>query len=138
MGFSYGYFGLCCDFCGAQRNTRKYVKKISCPYGYCQSWACCDICRAKKLHMQSSCTNEEKSHKELCKVRMIEYEIEKLNEKGIKCVKSAMICSSCKCQVIRIENNSKFSISCIYEKCRHHRNFEELQSLQNKVMEAAA
>jgi len=27
MGFSYGYWGLCCDFCGAQRNNRKYVKK---------------------------------------------------------------------------------------------------------------
>lgn len=67
MGFSYGYFGLVCDHCGAQRNTRKYVKKIECPYGYCQAWACCDVCRSKKLHMFSSCSLEKKTHKEHCK-----------------------------------------------------------------------
>ena len=137
MGFSYGYWGLCCDFCGAQRNTRKYVKKIDCPYGYCQAWATCDLCRAKKLHMASSCTRGEETHKELCKVRMIEFEIEKLNEKGIKCSKSAMLCSNCKTNVIRIESGTKFSNVCIYEKCKYSKNFEELQSLHTKIMELA-
>ncbi len=136
MGFSYGYFGLCCDFCGAQRNTREYVKKIECPYGYCQAWACCNVCRVKKLHMQSSCTNEEKTHKEHCKILMIEHDIEKLNEKGIKCSKSAMLCSNCKTNVIRIESGTKFSNACIYDKCKDSKSFEELQSLQNKIMEA--
>lgn len=65
MGFSYSAFGLCCDFCGADKSTRKYVKKISCPYGYCQAWACCEVCRAEKKHMASSCANG--THKETCK-----------------------------------------------------------------------
>ena len=135
MGFSYGHFGLCCDFCSAQHNTRKYVKKIDCPYGYCQAWACCDVCRAKKLHMACSCTPEQKTHKEYCKPKMIEYEIEKLNEKGIKCAKSGLLCSNCKTNVIRIDNGTKFSNVCIYDKCKYSRNFEELQQLQNKIME---
>jgi hypothetical protein len=138
MGFSYSAYGLCCDFCGADHTTRKYVKKIDCPYGFCQAWATCDQCRAAKKHMASSCTNEDKTHKELCKVRMIEYEIEKLNKKGIKCCKSGLLCSNCKANVIRIENGSKFSNACIYEKCKYSRNFEELQKLQAKVMEVTA
>jgi len=74
MGFSYGYYGLCCDFCGAQRDTRKYVKKLECPYGYCQAWACCDQCRAEKKHMQSSCTPARQTHKEFCKAAMIKHD----------------------------------------------------------------
>lgn len=76
MGFSYGYWGLCCDFCGAQRNTRKYVKKLPCPYGWCQHWACCDICRLKKNHTVSSCSPEGFSHKQVCKPLMKKYEQE--------------------------------------------------------------
>lgn len=86
--------------------------------------------------MQSSCTNEEKTHKEHCKILMIEHDIEKLNEKGIKCSKSAMLCSNCKTNVIRIESGTKFSNACIYDKCKDSKSFEELQSLQNKIMEA--
>lgn len=138
MGFSYSAYGLCCDFCDHDKSTRKYVRKIQCPYGFCQAWACCDVCRAEKKHMASSCTPEKKTHKEICKVRMIEYDIKKLNEKGIKCVKSGLLCSNCKCHVIRIDSGTKFSNTCIYEKCKHSRNFEELQTLQNKVMEMAA
>ena len=64
MGFSYTHLGLCCDFCnnsGSQQN----VRKISCPYGFCQAWACCNVCFEKKRHLQSSCN--KKPHKESCK-----------------------------------------------------------------------
>ena len=138
MGFSYGYWGLCCDFCGAQRNTRKYVKKLECPYGYCQAWACCDKCRAEKKHMQSSCTNEIKTHKEECLPRMIEFEAEKLRDKGINVKVINVKCRKCKGQIGQIEYGSKFSLSCINPNCKNARSFEELQSLQNKVMEASA
>lgn len=68
MGFSYSAYGLCCDFCDHDRmDNRKYVKKIPCPYNWCQAWACCDVCFGKKLHLQSSCTNEKTPHKEICK-----------------------------------------------------------------------
>jgi len=77
MGFSYGYWGLCCDFCGFQRNTREYVKKIACPYGYCQAWACCDKCFAEKKHHYSSCSLEKKTHKEHCKKAAIDFDKEK-------------------------------------------------------------
>lgn len=40
MGFSYTYLGLCCDFCN-NSGSKKNVKKIPCPYGFCQTWACC-------------------------------------------------------------------------------------------------
>ena len=70
MGFCYGQFGLCCDFCSTD-DPKLNVKKIPCPYGYCQAWACCKNCFAKKLHLASSCTNEHKSHKENCKLLSI-------------------------------------------------------------------
>lgn len=69
MGFSYSAFGLCCDFCYHDKSDRLYVKKINCPYGFCQSWAICDQCFKLKKHFQSSCTNENKTHKEICKKR---------------------------------------------------------------------
>ena len=137
MGFSYSAYGLCCDFCDHDKSTRKYVKKIDCPYGYCQAWACCDVCRAKKLHKQCSCNPEKKTHMEFCKVAMIEFEVKKLNEKGIICKMSAVLCSNCKAHVIRIESGSKFSSACIYEKCKYSKNFEELRKLHDKVVEIA-
>ncbi len=72
MGFSYNYLGLCCDFCnnaGSQQN----VRKIKCPYDYCQAWACCNTCKKKKLHLQSSCNPNKISHKNYCKQKMIEF-----------------------------------------------------------------
>lgn len=75
MGFSYGPFGLCCDFCDRDE-PRINVKKITCPYGYCQAWACCIECKAKKLHLQSSCTPEKKTHKEVCKQWQEQFAIE--------------------------------------------------------------
>ena len=68
MGFSYTYLGLCCDFCnnsGAKQN----VKKIRCPYGFCQSWACCNICFKAKKHLISSCDELHRDHKDICKKR---------------------------------------------------------------------
>lgn len=56
MGFSYsinprtGRQSLACDFCG----TSGGVRKIRCPYGYCQAWATCPACRKAKKHNVSS------------------------------------------------------------------------------------
>jgi hypothetical protein len=77
MGFSYSSNGLCCDFCG--KSEPKYnVKKIDCPYGWCQAWACCIECKAKKLHLSSSSGGT--THKETCKANSLEYQ-KKENEK---------------------------------------------------------
>ncbi len=73
MGFSYTHLGLCCDFCnnsGPQQN----VRKIACPYGWCQAWACCNVCKKAKKHLQSSCSRENKTHKESCKFFAMEYD----------------------------------------------------------------
>lgn len=67
MGFCYSAHGLCCDFCNNDHIDSKWVKKIPCPYNWCQAWACCDKCFKKKLHLQSSCTFEKSSHKKICK-----------------------------------------------------------------------
>jgi len=75
MGFSYGYFGLCCDFCDRD-NPSLNVKKIPCSYGYCQAWACCIECKAKKLHLCASCTPQKKTHKEICKDLAIKFNLE--------------------------------------------------------------
>jgi hypothetical protein len=84
MGYSYSQYGLCCDFCGASRTTDQ-VRKINCPYSYCQAWACCASCKQKKLHLSSSCAN--KTHKDYCKLeaektRQRENERQKLLENG--------------------------------------------------------
>lgn len=76
MGFSYSKFGLCCDFCG-NSSPEFNVKKINCPYGFCQAWACCKNCQAKKLHLRSSCVkNGELNHKDYCKHAVIKYNSE--------------------------------------------------------------
>ena len=71
MGFSYSRYGLCCDFCGKSK-PQDNVKKIACPYGGCQAWACCKVCKAKKLHLQSSCGGT--THKDTCKKSKMEYD----------------------------------------------------------------
>uniref|UniRef100_A0AAT9JHR9 ORF23 n=1 Tax=Nitrosopumilaceae spindle-shaped virus TaxID=3065433 RepID=A0AAT9JHR9_9VIRU len=73
MGFSYNHLGLCCDFC-SNAGPQKNVRKIACPYGWCQHWACCETCKKAKKHLQSSCTPEQKTHKEHCKILAIEYD----------------------------------------------------------------
>ena len=74
MGFVYSMDGLlCCDFCGNSKPEYN-VKKIPCPYEFCQAWACCKNCKKKKLHLMASCTKENKSHKDICKPRIEEYE----------------------------------------------------------------
>lgn len=72
MGFSYTHFGLCCDFCG-HSEPEFNVKKIKCPYDFCQAWACCKNCYKKKLHLKASCTNRGLTHKEYCKHAVIKY-----------------------------------------------------------------
>lgn len=72
MGFSYSQFGLCCDFCGESKPEFN-VKKIHCPYGYCQAWACCKNCKAKKLHLVCSIGSTTKTHKEICKDAICKY-----------------------------------------------------------------
>ena len=76
MGFCYGPNGLCCDFCGVSGHG---TRKISCPYGFCQAWACCPGCKAKKLHLRSSCGGT--THKDTCKKSMQEYQ-KKIDEKN--------------------------------------------------------
>ena len=73
MGFSYGYFGLCCDFCDKD-DPQLNVKKIPCPFGYCQDWAVCKNCHAKGLHNQSSCRPEKIQHKDFCKQASIDFD----------------------------------------------------------------
>ena len=48
---------LCCDFCDGFKGDSKgttWVKKIKCPFGYCQSWATCNKCFKEKKHKLSS------------------------------------------------------------------------------------
>ena len=61
MGFSKainpftGRAVLCCDFCdGFKGHNREWVKKVSCPYGYCQDWAVCDKCFKQKKHLKKA------------------------------------------------------------------------------------
>lgn len=138
MGFAYSAFGLCCDFCDHDSRDRKYVKKIECPYGYCQAWACCDVCRAEKKHMQCSCNPAKITHKEYCLPKSIEYEVEQLNKKGIRCEKNNLKCSNCKAPMISIQSGTKFAMACIYEKCKIHSSFEDLEKTYAKVLEAAS
>lgn len=82
MGFSYSSNGLCCDFCG-KSNPLDNVKKIPCPYGWCQAWACCKSCHAKKLHLRSSSGGTV--HKDTCKKLRQEYDAKhKTREELIK------------------------------------------------------
>lgn len=73
MGFSYTSFGLCCDFCD-NSGSKENVKKISCPYGWCQSWACCNVCYKQKKHLVSS-SNSNQSHKDYCKFMAYKYRL---------------------------------------------------------------
>ena len=57
MGFCYGTNYrtgrqcLACDFCSKADGT---VKKIPCPYGWCQAWATCAICKKQGKHKYGS------------------------------------------------------------------------------------
>ena len=95
MGFSYTSLGLCCDFC-SNSGSLYNVRKISCPYGYCQAWACCSTCFKAKKHLQSSCTPEKMSHRKYCKSQML-----KLRETE----ENSNICATCG----KRENNNYFS-----------------------------
>lgn len=61
MGFCYGVSlrtgrnQLACDFCDKIKDNGVTVKKIKCPYGYCQAWATCNECKAKGKNKTSSC-----------------------------------------------------------------------------------
>jgi hypothetical protein len=58
MGFSYalhpisGRRLLCCDFCGGFRGWDgvKWVRKMACPFGWCQHYATCDKCAVAGKH----------------------------------------------------------------------------------------
>ena len=65
MGFCYDMDGLlCCDFCGQSGQ----VRKIKCPYGWCQPWATCPECKSNGKHHIPSCGGKEgQTHKDVCK-----------------------------------------------------------------------
>lgn len=75
---------LSCDFCGKSNwqlngyasGKKTWVKKIACPYGYCQAWATCNECHNKgKDKEYASCGfGDEKLDKNHngCRVRMEE------------------------------------------------------------------
>lgn len=47
MGYCYSFEGLlCCDICGKTGN----VRKVKCPFGWCQSIAACPDCRKSHSH----------------------------------------------------------------------------------------
>ena len=99
MGFSYStnqytsHMCLDCDFCGKNKSEmvdygkfkldsegypikklNTWVKKINCPYGWCQAWATCNECFKLGKHKSWSSANPSKDGKnhESCKVRMAE------------------------------------------------------------------
>ena len=99
MGFSYStnqytsHMCLDCDFCGKNKSEmadyghfkldnegypikklNTWVKKIDCPYGWCQAWATCNECFKLGKHKSWSSANPSKDGKnhESCKVRMAE------------------------------------------------------------------
>ena len=75
MGFSYTYLGLCCDFCN-NSGSKENVHKIACPFGWCQSWACCNVCYKDKKHLVNSCNGQ--SHKDYCKFKALDFDQERL------------------------------------------------------------
>ena len=102
MGFSYStnqytcHMCLDCDFCGKNKSEmvdygktkldsegypikklNTWVKKINCPYGWCQAWATCNECFKLGKHKSWSSanpSNDGKNH-ESCKVRMEEEQL---------------------------------------------------------------
>ena len=99
MGFSYStnqytnHMCLDCDFCGKNKSEmvdygnfkldsegypikrlNTWVKKIDCPYGWCQAWSTCNECFKLGKHKSWSSANPSKDGKnhESCKVRMAE------------------------------------------------------------------
>lgn len=66
MGYTYDMKGrLCCDFCCKSGG----VRRIECPYGYCQPWATCPDCRREGKHRVASCGGGG-THAEICKPAM--------------------------------------------------------------------
>jgi len=80
MGFVYSQYGLCCDFCGKSKPEFN-VRKIACPYGYCQAWATCKLCFAEKKHLYASC--KDMKHKEYCKYRTQESDREEQKRQSL-------------------------------------------------------
>ena len=102
MGFSYStnqytcHMCLDCDFCGKNKSEmvdyghfkldsegypikklNTWVKKIDCPYGWCQAWATCNECFKLGKHKSWSSanpSNDGKNH-ESCKARMEEEQL---------------------------------------------------------------
>lgn len=79
MGFCYGRnpftnrMQLACDFCSKIGE----VRKIKCPFGYCQAYATCKACKPlnnKELHLRNKCDVYAKEYEEnqLEKKRILE------------------------------------------------------------------
>ena len=88
MGFVYALGLLCCDFCDHNHLTKpsiKWVKKIPCPYGYCQAWAVCDQCHSKGKHKEASMFvgSELSFNHQGCKLRMDKERLENALELAV-------------------------------------------------------
>jgi len=65
VGFTYCEGRLCCDFCDAHGQSAG-VRRMRCPYGYCQDWATCADCRKLGKHKVSS-NGGRGTHREICR-----------------------------------------------------------------------
>lgn len=70
MGFTYavsnnGRQYLCCDFCGKSKINGLTVRKIRCPFRWCQAYATCQNCKhlnTKEAHIKNDCDIYAKFH----------------------------------------------------------------------------
>lgn len=87
MGYSYCAGYLCCDFCDRYGPGRE-VRRMKCPYDWCQPWATCADCRKLKKHHVSSAGGPG-THREICKPASeqfaAELEAESVTEKICGC-----------------------------------------------------
>jgi hypothetical protein len=66
MGYCYSGGKLCCDVCGSTGN----VRKIKCPFNWCQPIALCPACKAtnkyhtKAVHISMGCDQREREFDE--------------------------------------------------------------------------
>ena len=60
-----------------ERRVAFTVRRVGCPYNWCQAWAACTDCRAEGRHLYASCVSSVKgdgqTHRNVCKLRSREF-----------------------------------------------------------------